>query len=480
MRTSCPRFRPRRHRQRGAALLLLMLSVIIAMTTVLVVALDTNSLETRRQVDSRTTLAQAREALLDYAVLQPYVASGQSFALPCPDINGSGGYLEGEAHTANCGADGQTVIGRLPWRTLGLPALKDAGSECLWYVVSGSWKQAGSSTAAMINPDSNGQLQLVSVDTGAIVEGIAAPDRPVAMVIAPMRPLSGQTRPSMTQTSQCSPGFAGRNFMEADAGSGTNNYQLAGTADVIDAFGIAANPNETHNDRILTVTRNDIADRLYRRPGFASEMRDLGLAAAACLANYAARNPGGATDRRLPWPAPAALADYRQDAQYDDTTAGLLSGRLADTVDDSNIETGNTIGRVLTDCDATLVPQWSPSMLSHWQNWKDHFFYAVAGSFAPNATVPSVCTDCLSVNGAGQYVALLMFANQRLQSSAQQRDAPPLDADTKQNTVNYLEGSNQANVPGSGTSIDYTSQTASTTFNDMLFCIDAGLLISEC
>jgi hypothetical protein len=461
-------------------LLLLMLAVIIAMTTVLVVALDTNSLETRRQVDARETLAQAREALLNYAVVQPYVAGGQSFGLPCPDINNSGGYLEGEAHTSNCGAEGQTVIGRLPWRTLGLPPLKDTGSECLWYVVSGSWKQAGASTAAMINPDSNGQLQLASVDTSAIVEGVVEANRPVAMVIAPMRPLSGQTRPSVTPATQCSPGFAASNFMEADAASGSNNFQLSGAADVVDVLGVAANANDMHNDRIVTITRHDVAERIYGRPGFANEMRDLGLAAAACLANYAAQNPGGANDLRLPWPAPVALTDYRQDAQYDDTASGLLSGRLADTVDDSNVATGNTINRVLSDCDTSLVPQWSAQMLLQWQTWKDHFFYAVAGSFAPNATVPSVCTDCLSVNGTGQYAAILMFANQRLQGSAQQRNAPPLDADTKQSSVNYLEGNNQANVPGSGTLVDYTSQAASATFNDRLFCIDAGLLVAEC
>lgn len=469
-----------RSRQRGAALLLLMLAVIIAMTTVLVVALNTDRLQTRAQVDSRAMLARAREALIDYAILQPYIAIGEPFALPCPDIDGSGGFLEGEAHTANCGAAGQTVIGRLPWRALGLPALKDAASECLWYVVSGSWKRAGSSTAAMINPDSNGQLQLASVDTGVILEGTDPANRPVAMVIAPMRPLSGQSRPSMTPSSQCSPGFVASNFMEEDAGSGTSNYQLAGTADVLDALGVATNPNETHNDRIVTITRTDIAERIYGRPAFNNEMRDLGLAAASCLANYAARNPGGASDLRLPWPAPVPLPDYRQDVEYDDTASGLLAGRLADTVDDSNVLTGNTINRVLSDCDASQVPQWSAQMLSYWQTWKDHYFYAVAGSFAPSAAVPSVCTDCLSVNGAGQYAAILMFANRRLQSSAQRRDAPPLDADTKQETANYLEGTNLANVPGNGTSTDYTSQAASTTFNDMLFCIDENLAVLEC
>lgn len=468
------------HRQRGAALLLLMLAVIVSMTTVLVVALDRDSIESRRQVDARAVLAQAREALLDYALVHPYRVSGDPFSLPCPDLNGAGGYAEGEAHTANCGANGQTMIGRLPWRTLGLPALKDAGAECLWYVVSGSWKQAGAATAPMINPDSNGQLQLVSVDNGSVIAGGTAADRPIAMVIAPMRPVDGQTRPSAATGTQCSPGFAANRFMEADGASGTNNYNLIGTADVVDTFGVAANPSELHNDRIVTISRNDIAERIHGRAGFTSEIRNLGLAAAACLANYAATNPGGVNDLRLPWPAPVALADYRQTTLYDDSTSGLLSGRLADLVDDSSLATGSTINRVLSDCDPSLVPSWSASMLTQWENWKDHFFYAVAGSFAPNAPVPSVCIDCLTVNGSGQYAGILIFANRRLQAVAQTRDAPPLDPDTRQDAANYLEGNNPANVPGTGTSLDYSSQIASATFNDLLFCIDPGLLVAEC
>lgn len=467
-------------RQRGAALLLLMLAVIVAMTTVLIVALDKDSIETRRQVDARATLAQAREALLDYAVVQAYAAGAGLFTLPCPDLNGSGAYLEGESHTANCGASGQTMIGRLPWRALGLPALKDAGAECLWYVVSGAWKQAGTATAALVNPDSNGQLQLVSVDTGVLVEGALPADRPVAMVIAPMRPLPGQSRPAAVPGTQCSPNFAADRYMEADASSGSNNYQLAGIANVIDTLGVAANPNDLHNDRIVTISRHDIAERVYNRAGFVTQMRDLGLAVGACIANYASRNPGGATDLRMPWPAPVGLADYRQDIVYDDTNAGLLAGRLADSIDDSNVVTGNTISRVLTDCDASLVPEWSASMLAQWQNWKDHFFYAVAGSFAPSGPVPSACTDCLTVNGSGQYAGILLFSNRRLQAGSQRRDAPPLDPDTRQDAANYLEGNNLANVVAMGTSLDYSSQAASSTFNDMLICIDAGLMVSEC
>ena len=366
-------------RQRGAALLLLMLGVILATATVLVVAVNVDALKARRQSVSVDTLAQARSALLDYALVSPQLAPSGPHGLPCPDIDATGGFLEGEAHATACGATGETVIGRLPWRTLGLPALKDGASECLWYVVSGSWKHAGGATATMINADTNGQLQMASVDTGALLAGANPEDRPVAAIIAAMPPVDRQSRPAAAAGMQCSDPPRASDYLEDDAGSGSSNSTLLGVPDVIDVLGLAAAANDLHNDRIALISRADIAERIHASPAFVTEMRDLGLAAANCIADYAAKNPGGATDRRMPWPAPIALTDYRLDGEYDDTAGTLLAGRMADTVDDSNVLTANTVARVLSDCDAVAVPQWTSAMQARWQNWKDHFFYAVAG-----------------------------------------------------------------------------------------------------
>ena len=33
-------------------------------------------------------------------------------------------------------------MGRLPWKTLGLDALKAGPGECLWYAVSGTYKNS--------------------------------------------------------------------------------------------------------------------------------------------------------------------------------------------------------------------------------------------------------------------------------------------------------------------------------------------------
>ena len=480
MQTNSFGFDHRPYRQRGAALLLPMLVVLIASSSVLLANLGRDELKFRQRTDTQQSLAEARNALINYALLNSDLNSGRSISLPCPDIDDGGGFAEGVAHTTACGVSGETVIGRLPWRTLDIPSLKDASAACLWYVVSGSYKDADASTAAMINWDSNGQLQLIRVTSGDIVAGSLAADRPAAIVFAAMQPVSSQTRPAVVAGSQCAPGAVATAYLDDDPATGVSNAVLIGVADVIDRVAVTDGVNEDHNDRVITVTRSDIARRLLQRPDFEPRMRSLGLAVAACLANYGANNPGGATDKRLPWPATVAMSDYRLNTAYDDAVTGFVSGRLPDIVDDSNATTGNSIARLLSDCDSVAVPQWTVDMQFAWQSWKDHFFYAVATSHSPSAATPSTCTACLTVNGSGQYAAVLMYASERLNTLGQVRDAPPTDSDTKQDVSNYLEASNLSNVPGPGTALDYASGTTSATFNDLIYCIDDQLIVTEC
>ena len=463
-----------RHQQSGAALLMLMLAVLAATATVLLATLSNNELKTRRQIETRQVLADARRALIEYAIVNPDLSAAKPHSLPCPDIDASGGLLDGEAHTTACGPAGESAIGRLPWRTLGIQPQKDASGACLWYVVSGSWKDAAGETSPLINSDSNGQLQLYGVEAANLIEGVAPDERIVAVVLAGMPSINGQTRPAAG--TGCAAGGNAANYLDTDSGSGISNAILSGVADAIDQLAVAANVNGLHNDRVAFITRADLAQRIESRVDFDAKMRALGLAAAHCIANYAANNPGGVNDKRLPWPATLAMADYRPDSAYDDVNNGLLSGRLPDIVEDSNSTTNNGINRILSDCSPVAVPAWTPAMATVWQHWKDHFFYAVADSFSPTASTPSVCGSCLTVNGSGQYAAVLMFANKRL--STQQRNAPPMDVNTKQVAGNYLEGINAIAVPGVAT--DFESGPETTAFNDLLFCVDDQLITSEC
>ena len=468
------------NRQRGAALIIMMLVVMVAAIAVLVTRLNQNDRRVQRLSETQEVLALAKTAVIDYAATYPDLNADFATRLPCPDIDDSGGLLEGEAHTANCGVASESMLGRLPWRTLGIGPLQDSSSACLWYVVSGDHKDAALSSAAMLNADSNGQLQLYEIDSATVISGAQAEDRPVAAIIAAMPALSGQARASAGSNRACSSSFAAANFLDTDIASGVTNASLSGTADTIDLLAVAAGYQAEHNDRIALITRADLAKTFSQRHDYDARMRALGLAVAECVANYARTNPGGANDRRMPWPASLSMPDYRPDAAYDDADIGMISGRLPDIVDDSNLATGNSTAQVLSGCDPVVVAAWTPQMLSLWQNWKDHFFYAVAESHTPASAVPSTCASCLTVNGAGQYAAMILFANSRLPALGQLRNAPPIDADTKSDPANYADSVNASYFPIASGTADFVSQTSNNTFNDLLFCVDQNLNVTEC
>ena len=255
---------------------------------------------------------------------------------------------------------------------------------------------------------------------------------------------------------------------------------MGNTADAIDDF-ISAGPDGlVINDQLIFITRREIEDRLMRRADVTAQLTALTGAVAGCIADYGKRNPGGAADPRLPWPAPVDLPEYRTAAQYNDTPVGELSGRVANVVNDSNSRTGNSSAGVLTACNPATVPEWTPTMATLWQHWKDQLFYAVARDFRPDATPVTACTTCLNVNGAGTYAAVVMFAGSRLTTLNQTRDEPPMNADTRSNISNYLEGRNLGNHPNVAGNGNYQSAAASSTFNDILFCIDANLSVTPC
>ena len=90
---------------------------------------QTDSSRMRSEADKTTAkaLAQAKEALIGRAVAD----NERPGSLPCPDLNDDG--------TAN-GSCSET-IGRLPWKTLGLPDLRDGDGNRLWYALAGELRQ---------------------------------------------------------------------------------------------------------------------------------------------------------------------------------------------------------------------------------------------------------------------------------------------------------------------------------------------------
>src|SRR5213083_1501206 len=109
--------------QRGFTLVIACLLIVAGLGALL--ALDlAGGVGTRRSRATERSLAQAREALIAYATARPVSAAVGPGYLPCPDLDDDG-WAEATCGSQN-GDSGQAQrLGRLPWKTLGLPDLRD-------------------------------------------------------------------------------------------------------------------------------------------------------------------------------------------------------------------------------------------------------------------------------------------------------------------------------------------------------------------
>jgi hypothetical protein len=167
-----------RRAQRGVALLGLLAVAVMVFAYVLTSRLNAASKFVGIDRDTNAqALSQAKRALIGWMAINAATDNNPG-RLPCPEaVNAIGTDSEGIAaplvtpSTPNC-----ATVGRLPWRTLGLAKLVDAASEPLWYAVSPGWALQNSSTLLSINSNSQGAM---------IIDGQAAPNEVVALVIAP-------------------------------------------------------------------------------------------------------------------------------------------------------------------------------------------------------------------------------------------------------------------------------------------------------
>ena len=421
--------------------------------------------------DRRTVmaLAQAKEALIAYAVTygdaHPDKVPGY---LPCPEATAPTSTAKEGSADPSCGAKNVSVMGRLPWKTLGLEPLRDGAGECLWYAVSGTYKS--NPATDMMNWDTNGLFAVFAAHGVSPIYGSGPENRAAAVIFAPGAVVGSQNRNSVANTAVCGGNYAPSNYLEA-SGS-VNNAVISPTAGAVTEF-VAGSRDGDSNDRLLVITPQDIFDAIERRSDFAGALADITARIARCVAAYGTRNAAGGNDRRLPWPAPTALSDYLANAAYDDRAGGLF-GRLPFQVGNSKEETGNDmIGNNLVS-GANCPEPWSALDDAWYKNWKDHLFYALSAAFSPSAATPSACPDCLSANGIGPYAAIVMFAGKKL---AVQARAGSVE---KASASNYLEGRNSANGPNTGGNSDYMSGTDVSDFNDVLYCIDPALNVLPC
>jgi len=175
MRDPIPPSSRRTTRQPGMAMIALITLLALLSAYLISTLLSRTSSEVLvdRSQRAQDALLKAKAALIAFAADTTSTAI-QPGALPCPDTNDDGN-AEGSCSGTN------VVLGRLPWKTLGVDDIRDASGERLWYALSPRFRKMSST---VVNSDTRGQL--------TITDGTASSGNIIAVVIAPGPALGAQ------------------------------------------------------------------------------------------------------------------------------------------------------------------------------------------------------------------------------------------------------------------------------------------------
>lgn len=469
--------------QSGFAVLLLLVLIMglasFGLSDLLSASVKQKNLQNRAK--NLKVLLEAKEALLSFTV--KYAVTGNlddMGQLPCPDV--SGAINQEGSSDPGCGGQGVNTIGYFPFKTLGKGKIEDSSSECLWYIVSGDYKN-GNTPAEMLNWNSVGYLNLVDEDEN-LNHGNSIDDYPIAFIISPGATIS-QNRNSVASLPGCHSNYAISSYLE---GGPNINYlvDMPITADtvweILSGSESSRLGNANYNDQVVAIYKDEVWDRIRKMGDLSFDNSALIPAATTVelltksLAECIAAIGNADLLRRLPYPAPLLLADYRLNANYDDDPA-INYGRFPQVSNSfpitNNLVYDDTLAQ--SDCEASGVTPYDESF---WKNWKDHFYYVVSKDFdaatvAPlGATKCNIASECFTIDGKPNKVsAMVVFAGPA--QAGQNRvwwwddSTSTVTIDNKQNQNSYLEGDNQ--VPYTGLVQDYNLATSPT---DYSYCIE--------
>ncbi|HEV7390700.1 MAG TPA: hypothetical protein VGO08_03580 [Burkholderiales bacterium] len=337
---------------------------------------------------SAEALTAAKNGLIGYAVRRGGATGlARPLELPCPDTNNDGW------EEANCAAG---TIGRIPWRTLGIPAPTDSAGEILWYAVSGPLRTQPSN-ATDVNSNTRGDLVVRAADGATVLTSEAA-----AVVFAPGQALGNQNRDAV-QVAICATtgGNIARNVCAAnylETSNATNNAATNGPF-------VAGVPTNTYNDRVLYFTVNDYLPAVEMRVG--SELRNLLLA-------YRQNS----LCQCFPWAESWSYSDG-------DADNGVNRGRFPSRPYPENWGEGAI----------PLLPQWVAA-----NDWHNLTYYSAARTETDGGGL--ACIYCspsalLSVNGAP--VSALLFTPGPPPAGIDRASAVPLAAPPRNNMPFYLD-----------------------------------------
>lgn len=493
LRTSSP------HRQRGVVLLVMLVIMVIGALALFVNALSSSNPQISRDKVTADALAKAKEALIGRATADANLPG----SLPCPDTNDDGSaelfvYVSA-SNTYEC----PSYIGRLPWRTLGIPELRDGAGEELWYALSSPFRDQ-TLTPHTINSDTTGTLNVTDVTSAATVASNL-----VAIVFAPGSALTGATNQSRSSSTTISCSTDGNseaeNLCATNYLEGTNATSTTNTS-----FSTGAASN-SFNDQAIYITHDQLLAPV--------EMR-IAREAKKCLDDYAASSSG-----RYPWAEPdndstytgagtwstlfgrmtlqpnifiisdsgsapstlksaldalkAALDAYKasptstNQTNLNNAANYVISLKYSTSISSTTIDQAGDYGLYYASgsttyttastyiqtaasalYDTAMSSTWPSSCTlftsSYWPNWENEVFYQVASGNAPGHSTCNL--SCLFISGSGNpdsgngtYRAAVIVARQAIKVSGTLQDRTSSNFDPPSN---YLEGANQNDGTG--------------------------------
>jgi hypothetical protein len=242
----------RLRRQSGIAMLMMIFVIAIILTSLMLNTLNPVKIKTLKDKNTYFALTEAKAALIGWSARHITMPG----SLPCTDISNDGTAI-------NAGSNCVAYIGRLPWRTLGIADVRDGEGECLWYALSPIYRNViavGNRSAAnanQINVNVLGSITVVNFDSSAN----PIPDNPViAVIIAAGRPVGAQNR-AFAAGGACGGNYVAANYLDifnlinnATGNAVGNNYTFIKGVD-----------SATFNDRIITITANDLYRPIRQR-----------------------------------------------------------------------------------------------------------------------------------------------------------------------------------------------------------------------
>ncbi|MBI5919087.1 MAG: hypothetical protein HY849_06915 [Nitrosomonadales bacterium] len=494
--------------QQGVALMLLLVALVLGSLSLLVGTFVRQVAQPERDRRNAEALAQLKLTLLGRAATDASLPG----SLPCPDANGDG------SADLLAGNDCPSYLGRAPYRTLGIPEPTDADGETLWYALSRSFRDDNSN---VIDSDTAGELSL-NGGPGEFAAILFAPNTALAgqsraSSSAPCAASGITQAETLCATSYLEGGNATRNYVRRTTDASFNDQVLeiranevlrlteariareikaclddyaavsaarypwpapiADTANqrgaVSTYFGrIPAQPRTLTAGTVLDANMDTLLDALAAQ-FFALDR----YAASNTAANRTALKNAGlildasalATAQSSQPALPAALTSNA-------SAAGKAAQELAKSPPNSSIATVRLLLQTtvsgLIGAGVPLSPGMSqswPASCSHvgtayWSHWRNAVFYQLAAGEQPGGSGCSPGVSCLSLNGSGDYRAMVIVAGKMLdgQSPRNPIATPP---------ATYLEG---RNLHGEALAFETYRPTdaASKQVNDRVVCLD--------